>query len=225
MALRKVKPAVKAEEVVKDEAVETVEAEATESTEEVVAETTEAKATPKKATAPKKTETAKKATTPAKKAETKKASEPKKVVKAVKEAKEIEEDGDRATRKNVIRKTKVALEELGLDVSLENLTKIIGAFEEVAIEETNQRSFKFMGGMFKRQKRNAQVFKSPKVDYHSYKAERFVKTFTQDTEQVDKYKGAYNDETKVFHADGKWNYDTQEFEPVDIELSLATEEE
>jgi hypothetical protein len=137
-----------------------------------------------------------------------------------------EEDKSRATKKGVMKKTQRYLEENeGITISLENLTTIINAFEAVLTEVTNNQSYKFMGGMIQVQKRNGQVFKSPKVDYFSYKAPRTVKTFTQDTEQVDKYKGQYDPETKIFKADGKWNYETKEFDPVDIEIVVGSEDE
>jgi chemotaxis protein histidine kinase CheA len=222
-------PAVEVE--VTEEVVETVE----EPVEEVVKEEPKAKAETKKAT------TTKKASTTTTKKETAKKEEKKETAKkeekkpakkqAVKQAskKAVKEDNDeekdRATKKSVIKDWQEALYELDdLEVSLETLTTQFNRLEEILAERTNKQNFKFMGGMFHVQKRNGQVFKSPKVDYFSYKASRTVKTFTQDTENVDKYRGQYDAETKIFKADGKWNYDTKEFEPVDIEIVVGEDE-
>jgi chemotaxis protein histidine kinase CheA len=219
-----------------------------EATEEVVAEETPAEevkeekpATTKKATATKakasttkakstttKASTAKTATAKkdeeAKPATKKSAPKTKKVeLKPVKDtANDTEEvEGNRATKKKVMKLTQQTLEDQGLTISLENLTTIINNFEEVLTEVTNAQSYKFMGGMIQVQERNGQVFKSPKVDYYSYKAPRTVKTFTQDTENVDKFRGQYDAETRIFKADGKWNYDTKEFDPVDLEIVVG----
>jgi len=228
MALKKVKrPVIKGEDT---EAVnETVKVtEATEAVNETAGEAkTETKDTPKTTVAPAKKATApaKKATTPAKKNDKK---APKKVEpKAVKEniVKEDEEEGQRATKKKVVKLTQQFLEENDeLVFSLENITRVINAFETVLGDVTNVQSYKFMNGMIQVQQRNGQVFKSPKVDYFSYKAPRTVKTFTQDTENVDKFRGQYDPETKVFKADGKWNYDTKEFESVDLEIVVGQED-
>jgi chemotaxis protein histidine kinase CheA len=249
MALKKVRrPVVKAEEAVTEEKVTpAVEAEeVVEATEEAVTEATPevateevveepAKKETKKATTAKAKTTAKKAEdkkeekkAPAKaKAETKKASAKKiepKPIKAQEEAGD-EEEGARATKKKVMKLTQQFLKENEeIEVSLENITTIINAFEAVLGDVTNLQSYKFMGGMIQVQQRNGQVFKSPKVDYFSYKAPRTVKTFTQDTENVDKYKGQYDADTKVFKADGKWNYETKEFDAVDIEIVVGQED-
>jgi chemotaxis protein histidine kinase CheA len=248
MALKKVKrPVLTGEAEVKEtEAVETpaVEEEAVtpevEATEEVVAEApaeetevkeekpatkkSSTKASTKKTTTAKKTETAKKEEKPATK---KSAPKTKKVeLKPVKDTSNDTEEveGNRATKKKVMKLTQQTLEEQGLTISLENLTTIINNFEEVLGDVTNTQSYKFMGGMIQVQQRNGQVFKSPKVDYFSYKAPRTVKTFTQDTENVDKFRGQYDADTKIFKADGQWNYDTKEFDPVDLEIVVGEED-
>jgi hypothetical protein len=220
---------------VENEAVDAVEA-----TEEVVAETpaeeTEVKEAPKatkaKSTTKAKATTAKKETAKKEKAETPKKETAKKPAKKV-ELKPVvdnedageEVEGARATKKKVMRLTQAFLEETeGLTMSIENITKVVNAFESVLGDVTNTQSYKFMNGMIQVQQRNGQVFKSPKVDYHSYKAPRTVKTFTQDTENVDKFRGSYDAETKVFTADGKWNYDTKEFDPVDLEIVVGQED-
>jgi len=138
--------------------------------------------------------------------------------------KKEEKEGNRATKKKVMRLTQEALEAEGLTITLEDLTTIINSFEEVVGEVTNKQSYKFMNGMIQVQERSGQVFKSPKVDYYSYKAPRTVKTFTQDTENVDKYRGQYDADTKVFKAEGKWNYDTKEFEEVDLEIVVGDDD-
>lgn len=219
-------PAVEEVETV-EEVVEATEAEAVE-TEEVVEETKEEKAPAKKATTAKKEKASTKKTTPAKE---KKEAAPKKEaksstkkvgLKSVKEteAKEVVE-GNRATRKKVIKMTQEFLEtNADVTISQEDLSTIITAFENVLEEVTNTQSFKFMNGMIKVQERNGQVYKSPKVEYHSYKAPRVVKTFTADTEETPKYQGEFDKETGVFHATGQWNYDTKEFDEVDIEIQV-----
>jgi hypothetical protein len=246
MALKKVRrPVVKSEEVVEEKVTPVEEVEATETpvetTEEVVTpEVTEEEEkvveAPKKETAKKttakttkaKTSTAKKETAkPKAKAETKKASSKKIEPKPVKAQGEVseEEEGARATKKKVMKLTQEFLKDNEeIEVSLENITTIINAFESVLGDVTNAQSYKFMGGMIQVQQRNGQVFKSPKVDYFSYKAPRTVKTFTQDTENVDKFRGQYDADTKVFKAEGKWNYDTKEFDPVDLEIVVGQED-
>jgi chemotaxis protein histidine kinase CheA len=246
MALKKVKrPVLTGEAEVKE--TEKVETPAVEEEAEVVAEApaeeievveeekpakkatakttkaTTAKSTSKKATTAKKDE--KKEEKPAPKKPS--ASKSKKVeLKPVKDTSNDTEEveGNRATKKKVMKLTQQTLEEQGLTISLENLTTIVNNFEEVLGDVTNTQSYKFMGGMIQVQQRNGQVFKSPKVDYYSYKAPRTVKTFTQDTEQVDKFRGQYDADTKIFKADGKWNYETKEFEPVDIEIVVGEED-
>jgi hypothetical protein len=228
-------------EETKEEAVveETPSEETTEEATPEVEETPEAeevkeepkKETTKKTTSSKKTTTAKKdekKTTAPKKETTTKKSAPKKIeLKPVKAQDDSvnEEEGARATKKKVMKLTKQFLvDEEGIDISIENIATIINAFEHVLGDVTNTQSYKFMNGMIQVQQRNGQVFKSPKVDYFSYKAPRTVKTFTQDTENVDKYRGQYDAETKVFKADGKWNYDTKEFDPIDLEIIVGQED-
>jgi len=214
---------------------EAQEAETTEEPAEEVKE--EKKETPKvtkPATKPVKPTTAKKEekketpkAKPTAKKETPKATTKKLELKSVNDtaSADDEEEGKRATKKKVMKLTKEFLEEnAGVTLSLENLTTIINAFEAVLGEVTNEQSYKFMDGMIKVQERNGQVFKSPKVDYYSYKAPRVVKTFTQDVTNVPKYRGSYDDTTKVFKADGQWNYDTKEFDPVDIEIVVGQED-
>lgn len=221
-------PAVEEEVATTPEVEETTEVVTEAPAEEVeVKEEKPAKATKAKTTTAKAKTTAKTATTKKeekKEAPKKSAPKTKKVeLKPVKDtANDTEEvEGNRATKKKVMKLTQQALEEQGLTISLENLTTIINSFEEVVTEVTNTQSYKFMGGMIQVQERNGQVFKSPKVDYFSYKAPRTVKTFTQDTENVDKYKGQYDAETRIFKADGKWNYDTKEFDPIDLEIVVG----
>jgi chemotaxis protein histidine kinase CheA len=224
-------PAVEEEEAVTPAVEETPEA-----TEEVVAEEKPAKKSTAKTTKATTAKSTSKKTTTAKKDEKKEekpapkkpsASKTKKVeLKPVKDTSNDTEEveGNRATKKKVMKLTQQTLEEQGLTISLENLTTIVNNFEEVLGDVTNTQSYKFMGGMIQVQQRNGQVFKSPKVDYYSYKAPRTVKTFTQDTENVDKFRGQYDADTKIFKADGQWNYDTKEFEPVDIEIVVGEED-
>jgi hypothetical protein len=183
-----------------------------------------AKKAPAKKAAPKKEE--------AKKEEPKKSStgkELKKIeLKKLNDESDADDEGEgaRATKKKVLNLTKKKLEdEHGVTLSLESINLIVSAFEEVLTEVTNTQSYKWMNGMIQVQRRNGQVFKSPKVDYHSYKAPRTVKTFTQDTDQVDKFQGDYDQETKTFTATGKWNYETKEFEPADVVIIVGQEDE
>jgi outer membrane biosynthesis protein TonB len=231
MALKKVqRPVLKGEAKVEavapvvEEVVETPVVEETVEETPVVAEPAKTtKTTKAKATKAPKVEAKAKTETKAPKAPKKevKKVEPKKLTD---EPKEEVEEGNRATKKKVMKLTQEFLEENdAMTLSLENINKVINAFETVLGQVTNTQSYKFMDGMIQVQERNGQVYKSPKVDYHSYKAPRTVKTFTQDTEQVDKYRGSYDAETKVFKADGKWNYETKEFEAVDIEIVVGQE--
>ncbi|QXN70120.1 hypothetical protein INTERNEXUS_79 [Bacillus phage vB_BspM_Internexus] len=129
--------------------------------------------------------------------------------------------GRRATRKSVMKQVQKHLEDQGISITLDAVTTVVGAFEEVLDEVTNHKDFKFMNSMIKRQERSGQVYKSPKAGYDSYKADRVVKTFTKDTTNVDKFRGQYLKDEGKFIADGKFNYDTGEFDPVELEIEVG----
>ncbi|AMS01284.1 hypothetical protein AR9_g200 [Bacillus phage AR9] len=162
-------------------------------------------------------------TSPKKKPASKKEANKTIALKSVNDSEEESDNsgGRRATRKSVMKQVQKHLEDQGISITLDAVTTVVGAFEEVLDEVTNHKDFKFMNSMIKRQERSGQVYKSPKAGYDSYKADRVVKTFTKDTTNVDKFRGQYLKDEGKFIADGKFNYDTGEFDPVELEIEVG----
>lgn len=124
------------------------------------------------------------------------------------------------TRDRFIRDVRDQLAEIYDNPTLVESEALINIVESVLKEATDKFSVRFLGGTIKKASRNALVSKAPKVDYHTYKEAREVKTLTLDIGQPAKYKGTVSEDGKTFLYDGVYNNETKVYDAEEGTIEL-----